>query len=289
MEIDTAKATVTAIFVAFAALELAMGRFLHRQASTPKDVIIEVVCTLAIPLALVPLALAGGGLVAEALVPNSEGWLSDWPWWAMAALLLVGDDMTQYWWHRLSHSSWMYPLHRAHHSGGYMSVRLVYRNNLIYYLFMPGVWVSAVLVHWGFLEVYAIYIIVKMLVIIGAHSSVPWDEPLYRWRWSRPLMWVVERVISTPATHSAHHGLHEADGVTHYKGNYGNFLFFWDVLFGTAHITRRRPEDFGIEGLAPVNLWNELLLPDFAGRSQGLERHPASHKDPGKSAGIQSA
>jgi sterol desaturase/sphingolipid hydroxylase (fatty acid hydroxylase superfamily) len=183
------------------------------------------------------------------------------PAWAMFAILLVGDDMTQYWWHRLSHSSWLYPLHRAHHSAPYMSVRLVYRNNLLYYLFMPGIWVSAVLVYWGFGLVYGIYIVLKMLVIIGAHSNVPWDDRLYQWRWSRPMMWVVERVISTPSTHSAHHGLHAEDGVTHYKGNYGNFLFFWDVLFGTAHITRRRPETYGIEGLEPVPWWRELLVP----------------------------
>ena len=29
-------------------------------------------------------------------------------------------------------------------------------NNLLYYLLMPGLWVSAVLVHWGFAEVYAV-------------------------------------------------------------------------------------------------------------------------------------
>lgn len=58
-----------------------------------------------------------------------------------------------------------------------------------------------------------------------------------------------------------HHGLHLSDGVTHYHGNYGNFLFLWDVLFGTAKITRRRPEAYGIEGLEPIPVANELLWP----------------------------
>lgn len=179
----------------------------------------------------------------------------------MFAVLLVADDMTQYWWHRLAHTSWLYPLHRAHHSAEYMSVRVVYRNNLIFYCQMPGLWLSALLLYWGFGAVYGIYIVCKLLVIIGAHSSVPWDMPLYRNRFTRPLMWLVERIISTSATHSAHHGLHATDGVTNYRGNYGNFLFFWDVLFGTALITRRRPESFGIEGLKPIGLWRELLIP----------------------------
>ena len=50
----------------------------------------------------------------------------------------------------------------------------------------------------------------------------------------------------------AHHGRHMDDGVTHYKGNYGNLLFFWDILFGTARITRKYLEHYGVENLAPV-------------------------------------
>jgi sterol desaturase/sphingolipid hydroxylase (fatty acid hydroxylase superfamily) len=37
------------------------------------------------------------------------------------------------------------------------------------------------------------------------------------------------------------------DGIGHYRGNYGNLLFFWDVLFGTAKITRRYPPQVGLK------------------------------------------
>ena len=57
---------------------------------------------------------------------------------------------------------------------------------------------------------------------------------------------VVERTVSTPATHWAHHALINADGIGHHKGNFGNLLFFWDVLFGTAKITRRYPARVGL-------------------------------------------
>jgi sterol desaturase/sphingolipid hydroxylase (fatty acid hydroxylase superfamily) len=260
MDFEVAKVLVTTILVSFALLELVVGRF-WQEGAAPRDLAIEAVSTLTILLVVVPLIMEGGALLAGLFVADSEGMLAWLPWWAMLGILFVGDDMTQYWWHRASHSSWLYPLHRAHHSAPYMSVRLTYRNNLFYYLLMPGVWVSAVLVYWGFGAVYTVYIVAKLLVIIGAHSSVPWDAPLYRWRWSQPLMWVVERVISTPSTHSAHHGLYATDGVTHYKGNFGNFLFLWDVLFGTARITRRRPEAYGIEGLEPVPWYRELFVP----------------------------
>jgi hypothetical protein len=55
-----------------------------------------------------------------------------------------------------------------------------------------------------------------------------------------------ERTISTPATHAAHHAITNADGVGHYKGNFGNLLFLWDVIFGTAHITRQYPAAVGL-------------------------------------------
>jgi len=46
-----------------------------------------------------------------------------------------------------------------------------------------------------------------------------------------------------------------------YKGNFGNLLFFWDILFGTAKITRTYPKEFGIEDLAPMSAKAQLLWP----------------------------
>jgi sterol desaturase/sphingolipid hydroxylase (fatty acid hydroxylase superfamily) len=108
-----------------------------------------------------------------------------------------------------------------------------------------------------------------MMVIIGAHSDVAWDKPLYQVKWLAPIMWVVERTISTPATHHAHHGQHMEDGITNYKGNYGNLLFFWDILFGTAKITRRYPERYGVENLAPATIGQQLAWPIFSENKEG--------------------
>ena len=148
-------------------------------------------------------------------------------------LLLIGDDLTQYLWHRASHTPLLWPLHRAHHSAAYMSVRITYRNNFFYYLMMPGLWIGGVAVYLGFGPIYAAYLVIKLAVILGAHCAWAWDAPLYRIRALHPLMWVLERTISTPATHWAHHALTNEDGIGHYKGNFGNLLFFWDVLFGS--------------------------------------------------------
>ena len=32
----------------------------------------------------------------------------------------------------------------------------------------------------------------------------------------------------------------------HYKGNFGNLMFIWDMIFGSAHITRRYPGQMGL-------------------------------------------
>ncbi|MDG1482039.1 MAG: sterol desaturase family protein [Myxococcota bacterium] len=276
------KAAVVAVFVLLGAAEAVLGRFRSREQTTRDDVILDVGSNIVVPFLVLPAVLWCAHTLAATLIPGTQDMWAAWPAWLMWAVLFVGDDLSQYLWHRLSHTSWLYPLHRAHHSAGYMSVRIVYRNNLIYYAMMPSLWVSGVLVYWGLGPAYVLYLVAKMAVIVSAHSSVPWDAPLRRYRLTRPLIWVLERLISTPSTHAAHHGLHEADGVTHYRGNYGNFLFLWDVLFGTAHITGRRPSDFGIEGLEPVGWSRELLWP---ARAVHTDNDPVAHTNPPRVGG----
>ncbi len=256
-----AKIIAGCAFVGFAALELARGRFAFRDLSERGDLLLDGISALVVPLLVIPSVVFASASATELLLPDAAGRWGHLPGWAMFGALLLADDLTQYAWHRLSHSSWLYPLHRAHHSARYLSVRVVYRNNLIYYALMPGLWLTGALLYLGLAPAYGVYGGLKMVVIIGAHASVPWDAPLRRWAPTRPVIWLLERVISTPSTHAAHHGLHADDGVTHYKGNYGNFLFVWDLLFGTAKITGKRPADFGIEGLAPLPWWRELLWP----------------------------
>lgn len=261
MDLSFTRIWVGGLLLSLAILELTTGRFLYRSLSTKKDVILDVLSNSLVPLVVAPSVLFMSNRLMHLMMPETEDqWVSLSPFW-MFIIFLFADDLTQYFWHRLSHSSWLYPLHRAHHSAGYLSVRVVYRNNLIYYLFMPGLWLSGLLIYWGLWAVYPIYGIIKMTVIISAHSSVPWDAPLYKNTYTKHLMWVVERIISTPSTHSMHHGLHAADCVTHYAGNYGNLLFVWDLLFGTARISRKRPPQYGIEGLEEINWSAELIFP----------------------------
>jgi len=253
---------VLGIFFSFVILEAIFTGLTRKPGQTRDDAVVEIISTIMLVGITQPFVVFGGAFLARLAAPGAEDALATIPVIAGIALFLIFDDMMQYWQHRASHNvSWLYNLHRPHHNAEYLSVRVVYRNNIFYYLLMPGLWLSGVLVYLGLGWIYAGYLIVKMAVIIAAHSDVRWDEPLYRIKWLSPVMWVVERTISTPATHSAHHGKHKSDGVTNYKGNYGNLLFFWDVLFGTAKITRRYPEKMGVENLPPTTIGEQLLWP----------------------------
>ncbi|MDP4573606.1 sterol desaturase family protein [Qipengyuania sp. G39] len=260
----TSTLAIVAIYFGYAALELWRSDLFGKAEQTRDDGIVEAVSMTMLLAVTQPAVLFLAGAIADMIAPSYAGALSGLNVFAAIALFLVADDMLQYWWHRASHSThWLYNLHRAHHNARYMSVRLVYRNNVIYYALMPSLWMSGVLIWLGLGWVYAGYIVVKLLVITGAHSDVAWDKPLYRIGWLSPVMWVVERTISTPATHHAHHGRHADDPAVQYKGNYGNLLFFWDVLFGTAKITRTYPQSYGVENLAPATLGQQLLWPIF--------------------------
>lgn len=255
---------VIAIYLAFGLIEFLRSDLFSKQEQCRNDGIVEVISTTLLLVVTQPLILAGVNWLGLRYFAEYQGALGGISIFLAIPLFLIFEDMVQYWWHRASHSvSFLYNLHRAHHNARYMSVRLVYRNNIIYYALMPSIWFAAILVYLGLGWFYAGYLIIKLLVIISAHSDVKWDEPLYNIPWLSPFMWVVERTISTPATHHAHHGRHATDSAVHYKGNYGNLLFFWDVLFGTAKITRTYPQSYGVENLPDATLGQQLLWPIF--------------------------
>ena len=268
----TASWVVIAIYLGFGIIELAKSNLFSKKEQCRHDGIVEAVSTVVLLLITQPLIIIAVDRLGAHFFPAYRGALGHLGIWVALPLFLVFEDMMQYWWHRASHSfPWLYNLHRAHHNARYMSIRLVYRNNIIYYAMMPSIWFAAALIYLGLGWFYAGYLVIKMLVIIGAHSDVKWDEPLYRIPALSPVMWVVKRTISTPATHHAHHGRHQSDPAVHYKGNFGNLLFFWDVLFGTAKITRTYPQSYGVEELPDATLGQQLLWPIFP-ENQDIDR-----------------
>jgi len=166
----TQNLVLVAIIALFAVLEVASGRHKDFHA-TADDTKLEAFMFIALIALSQPLIFKVSGLLSSWLMADQKGAWAALPWWAMTAILLVGDDLTQYLWHRASHTPLLWPLHRAHHSAHYMSIRITYRNNFFYYLMMPGLWISGVLIYLGFGTVYLVYIVVKLAVILGAGGS----------------------------------------------------------------------------------------------------------------------
>lgn len=261
------------LLLVLGALEALGGLYLHDK-RTRNDWSIEVISLLVLPTLVQPGIFLLVFTAGESWLPEYNNYLAGLAaGWQLLAFLIL-DDMTQYWWHRFSHvSRLMWKLHRPHHVVEEMGVMVTYRNAVLYYALMPGIWFSAILVYLGMGKVYLFYLPVKLTVILLAHSETRWDRFLYRYRIFHPLAWVVERTISTPSTHFAHHGLTAEDGISHPNGNFGNLLFIWDVLFGTAKITRQYPVVFGAWNRMKEPWHIQLLFPLIRSEKKESELH----------------
>lgn len=267
------KLIPTTVLLLLGLLEAIGGLYLHDR-RTRNDFSIELISLITLPVLVQPGIFLLVFWIGNTWFLHYENSLMHWSFGMQLLAFLVLDDMMQYWWHRLSHSSrMMWKLHRPHHVVAEMGVLVTYRNAILYYALMPGIWFSGMLIYLGMGYVYLFYLPIKLTVILLAHSETRWDRFLYRHRILHPLAWVIERTISTPSTHFAHHGLTAEDGISHPNGNYGNLLFLWDVLFGTAKITRKYPTKFGAWNAINEPWYVQLFFPLIRSGDKRSELH----------------
>lgn len=261
-----------------AAIE-ALGGLYFESKRSKNDITLELISTTTLPTLIQPVIFLFTFWFMGEFLPDLENYFIHTAiWWHFAAFL-VFDDLTQYWWHRLSHiNPVMWKLHRPHHVIEEMGVLVTYRNAVLYYAFMPGIWFSAILIYLGMGYAYLFYLPVKLTIILLAHSETRWDRFLYKFPVLHPLAWIIERTISTPSTHFAHHGLTAEDGVSNPNGNFGNLLFFWDVLFGTAKITRKYPKRYGAWNQMKEPWYVQLLFPIIRSKNTKSELHSIRSK-----------
>jgi sterol desaturase/sphingolipid hydroxylase (fatty acid hydroxylase superfamily) len=232
----------------------------------------DVVC-FAFPLVVVRPVVSSFGLrVLPFLLPHARNIFAWVPFWWGFFIICIADDLTQYWYHRLHHQvPWLWRFHRTHHSAPYMGMSMASRQNAFYTIFFSQIYVTSALVYLGLGASAIVVQTIKSAITILAHSSIPWDKPLYKYKTLHPVAWVLERLISTPATHHAHHADTTDDGVGYYKGNFGNMFFLWDVMFGTAHISRQYPTAYGISHYDGDPWYAQFLWPVFKSNIAGSE------------------
>ena len=258
------------IMVITGIVEFTLGLYENKWSKNER--VLDIVCFV-IPKVVVRPAIVYFTLLAlPVLLPGLKGIFGWVPFFWAFLIIAIGDDLTQYWYHRLHHQvPWLWRFHRTHHSAPYMGMAMASRQNLLYTIFFSQIYLTAALTYLG-LGYAAIFVTgLKSLITTAAHSSIKWDKPFYTNRWLHPVAWVMERLISTPATHHAHHADTTDDGVGHYKGNFGNMFFIWDVLFKTGLITRQYPESYGTKAYRQEEWYAQFLWPIFKSKKQGSE------------------
>jgi sterol desaturase/sphingolipid hydroxylase (fatty acid hydroxylase superfamily) len=274
MELSLYSKLIPAAVLLILGILEALGGLYFSGKKSKTDYTIELVSLATLPTLIQPGIFLVTFFGMNFFLPNLENYFINLHFMWQIVTFLILDDMVQYWWHRWSHTNMtMWKLHRPHHVVEEMGVLVTYRNAILYYALMPGIWFSGILIYLGMGYVYIFYVTVKLIVILLAHSETKWDRFLYRYKVLHPLAWIIERTISTPSTHFAHHGLTAEDGISHPNGNFGNLLFFWDILFGTAKITRKYPETFGAWNQIKEPWYIQLLFPIFRSKDSRSELH----------------
>jgi len=261
------------IMVVLGVVEFGVG--LYENKWTKNERILDIVCFIAPKLLVRPVIAYFGLKFLPILLPGGKNVFAWIPFWWGCLIIAVADDLTQYWYHRLHHQlPWLWRFHRTHHSAPYMGMAMASRQNIIYTIFFSQIYLTTSLTYLG-LGYAALFVTgVKALITTGAHSSIPWDKPFYTIKWLNPIGWVLERLISTPATHQAHHADTTDDGVGNYKGNFGNMFFLWDLIFKTGIITRKYPTSFGIKHYQQEEWYAQFLWPIFKSKKEGSELAP---------------
>ena len=254
---------VLLILIIFGSVEALGGLYGKNSLRSRNDWYVELISAFQLVVFIKPIIFFTTTLLFIQLLPQYHNVFSGMTLWAATLFILISDDLLQYWYHRKAHEwTWLWKLHRPHHSSREMGVLVTYRNAVMYYVLMPNIWWLGMAIYFGLYREIIIAIILKQLIVTGAHSEARWDAFLYKYKILSPIAWVIERFISTSATHFAHHGKSSEDGISNPNGNFSNMFFLWDVIFGTALITRKYPEVYGIPD-DPGDSWQSHLYYPF--------------------------
>jgi len=199
-------------------------------------------------------------------LPSAQGLLADFnpvPVFAVAMLL---DDYGNYWVHRLGHTvSWMWRLHKPHHTPTHLNILAAMRNNWLFYLLIPNTTTAALLYFLGAVEASVAIMSLKLVAVYLQHTGTRWDLWLRRSLPGRALLNVLERIFVLQDYHHVHHGLGRFGNAS---ANYANVFVFWDYIHGTSMGNPHQLQDaYGLPVGVKVEPWYvQLWWPLFGTR-----------------------
>jgi sterol desaturase/sphingolipid hydroxylase (fatty acid hydroxylase superfamily) len=131
--------------------------------------------------------------------------------------LFFADDLSYYWFHRISHENRVFwASHVVHHSSRHYNLSTALRQTWVPMTYFPF-WL------WMPLAGFA-----PWMVLLAQSWSLIYQFGLHTERIVR-LPWPLELVLNTPSHHRVHHGANEQ----YLDRNYGGILVIWDRIFGS--------------------------------------------------------
>lgn len=260
---------VFGIMALFAAVEHAFGLYRRPGVLTMREVGASL-------LALGSTLLVRGavsGAVTWALgtfSPGSRGALAGASFWLVCPLYVLLADYGFYYLHRKSHElPWLWWIHKPHHTPRHLNIAVTYRENWIWPLLMTDTWLPPILVWLGQPAALVAGMTFRTVISLVVHCELRWDLHLQRNRFTRPVMWVLERVLTLPDVHHVHHGVGRHGNA---MKNYGASLAIFDLLHGTLVVPHARQEGFGLPEGAPVEPWAEQIFWPFVRSKKAADR-----------------
>lgn len=176
-----------------------------------------------------------------------------WAW----LILLVAEDHSYYWFHRLHHEvRLLWACHVNHHSSRYYNLSTALRQPLLTPLTGPWFWVPLALV--GF----------PPFMILTAQA---WSLIYQFWIHTEAIdkLGPLEEFLNTPS----HHRVHHAKNVAYLDKNHGGILILWDRLFGTF-AREAEPVVYGLT--KDITTYNPLRIGfhEFAAIGRDVARAP---------------
>ncbi len=162
-------------------------------------------------------------------------------WWYWVGLFFA-DDLSYYWFHRMSHQvRYFWASHVIHHSSQFYNLgtalRQTWTGNIsgafIFYLWMPLIGFQPV----DIFVMQTVSLIYQFWIHTEAVNLLP-----------KPIEWI----FNTPSHHRVHHG----SDLKYLDKNHAGILIIWDRIFGTFQREEERPHYGLTKNLGSYNLFH---------------------------------
>ena len=247
-------------FVLAIILEILLLRAKRAEgAYEPKDAL----TSLGMGLGNTVMGVLVGGVILAATIWIWERRLFDIPftaWWAWMLIFLL-EDLTYYWFHRLSHERrFWWAAHVNHHSSQHYNLSTALRQS----------WTGGLAGTWALWLPLAFLGFPPAMIAIQKGVSLVYQFWIHTEAVRRTPRWF-EAVFNTPS----HHRVHHARNARYLDANYAGILIIWDKLFGTfiPEDVSERPRYGLVHNIAGFNLLR-VAFHEWVAMARDVVRHP---------------